>query len=207
MECAVIEHLAALESAISDVGCWAWWTSSLPETFQVEFNGAQLWNPPDGEGRPPSSQIALRFHKPRLVYFLTLADSVPKDWPDRLQRDELEPFGVCHDAFTLTRAEICLQLVAKASAIQAFVGEPGSTQLPGGNEAILGFEAGPVALVVAAESMGVFGHQGELEPQAVLESNRQWWKYWREYWRRKDAPDPLPRDYLCEIVIPAGPSV
>jgi hypothetical protein len=72
----VNEHLTALESAISDVGHWTWWTANLPDTFQVEFNGTQLWNPPLGEGKPPSGQIALRFRKPRRVYFLTLSDSV-----------------------------------------------------------------------------------------------------------------------------------
>jgi hypothetical protein len=60
----VDEHLKILESAISDVGCWTWWTTNLPEAFQVEFSGVQLWNPPNGEGKAPSGQIALRFRMP-----------------------------------------------------------------------------------------------------------------------------------------------
>src|SRR5262245_35039291 len=55
------DHLPALESAISDLGCWTWWAANLPSAFQVEFGGTQLWNPPSGEGQPPSSRIALRF--------------------------------------------------------------------------------------------------------------------------------------------------
>lgn len=78
------EHLPALESAISDVGHWTWWTASLPDMFQVEFGGTQLWSPPLGEGKPPSGQIVLRFRKPRLVYFLTLSDSISEDWPEQL---------------------------------------------------------------------------------------------------------------------------
>ena len=198
------EYLPALESAISDVGHWTWWTANLPDTFQVEFDGTQLWNPPLGEGKPPSGQIALRFRKPRLIYFLTLSNSVPEDWPDLLQRDELQPVGVDHEAFTLTSAELCSALVAKAASVRALVGEPGNTRLPAPGEALLGFEAGRVGLVIAAESMGVFNYQGELNQQAVLESNRQWWAYWREYWHRMDTRDPLPRDYACEVTIPAA---
>jgi hypothetical protein len=204
-EGAVNEYLPTLESAISDVGHWTWWTEILPETFQVEFNGTQLWNPPLGEGKPPSGQIALLFRKPRLVYFLTLSNSVPEDWPDRLQRDEMGSFGVDHEAFTLASVLMCRQLVAKAATVRALVGESGSTPLPEPEEAFLGFQAGPVGLVVAAKSMNVLNHLGELDQKAVLESNRRWWAYWREYWQRIDTADPLPRDYACEVTIPAAP--
>lgn len=199
------DHLAALESAISDVGVWTWWTADLPTGFQVEFNDTQLWSPPSGEGRPPSSQIALRFRKPRLVYFLTLAGGLPKDWPDRLARDELKPFSVDHEEFTVTRPDLCGQLLARAEAVRPLVGEPGSSLLPSAGEAFLAFEAGPVGLLVAAESLSVFNHHGELSAEAVLESNRRWWAYWQEYWRRRDTLDPLPRDYACEVTIPAAP--
>lgn len=201
----VSEYLPALESAISDVGYWTWWTGNLPATFQVEFGGTQLWNPPSGEGQPPSSRIALRFRNPRLVYFLTLVDGVPADWPDQLQRDALEPPSIDHEAFTLSEADLCGHLVDKAVSVRALVGEPGVSPLPAAGEALLGFEAGPFGLVVAAESLGVFNHQGEVDEQSVLASNRMWWEYWREYWRRKDTPDPLPRDYACEATIPLAP--
>lgn len=200
------EHLPVLESAISDVGHWIWWTANLPGSFQVEFGGTQLWNPPRGEGQPPSGQIALRFRNPRLVYFLSLSDSIPEDWPDCLQRDELE-FGVDHEDFTLTAAEFCGKLVAKALSIRALVGVPGHTPLPLAGEALLGFSARSVGLVVAAESMVVLNHEGELDESAVLESNREWWAYWREYWQGKDTSNPLPHDYACEVTIPAGPDV
>jgi hypothetical protein len=198
------EYLSILESAISDVGHWIWWTANLPSIFQVEFSGVQLWNPPSGEGKPPSGQIALGFRKPRLVYFLTFSKALSQDWPDQLQRDELKPFNVDHEEFTLTSAELCGQLVARATAIRALVGEPGRSSLPAVGEAFLGFAAGPVGLVAAAESLGVFNHLGELSQQAVLDSSRTWWDYWREYWRRKDTAEPMPQDYACEVTIPAG---
>jgi hypothetical protein len=203
-EGAVNEHLPALESAISDVGHWTWWTADLPESFQVEFDGTQIWNPPLGEKKPPSGQIALRFRKPRLVYFLTLADGVPADWPDQLQRDELEPPRVDHEAFTLVATVVCGQLVGKAVAIRSLVGDSDVTPLPKPGEALLGFEAGPFGLVIAAESLGVFNHHGELDAPAVLAGIRKWWEYWREYWQRIDSADPLPRDYACEVTIPAA---
>ncbi len=147
----------------------------------------------------------MRFRKPRLVYFLTLSDSFSENWPDQLQRDELEAFGVDHEAFSLTSVELCARLVAKAVSVQALVGDPDKTPLAVPGEALLGFESWPVGLVVAAETMGVLNRHGELDQRAVLESNRQWWGYWREYWRRKDSTDPLPRDYACEVTIPAAP--
>lgn len=35
-------HLSILESAITDVGYWRWWTSDLPNSIQLEFGGAQI---------------------------------------------------------------------------------------------------------------------------------------------------------------------
>lgn len=145
------EHLQALEAAISDVGSWTWWAANLPAAFQVEFGGTQLWNPPSGEGQPPSSRIALRFRKPRLVYFLTLADGIPADWPEQLQGDELEALSIDHNAFTLTSVEVCRQLVDGAVAIRPLVGDPSVTPLPAPGEALLGFGAGPFGLAIAAE--------------------------------------------------------
>ena len=169
------EHLLTLEHAISDLGRWTWWTANLPATFQVEFSATQMWNPPNGEGQSPSHQIALRFRKPRLVYFLNLSDSAPTDWPDRLQQDKLEPFHVDHEEFTLTKPDLCDQLLARAKSVHALVGEPRNTPPPVANEALIGFAAGPVGLVVVAESLGGFNHQGELDEQAVLSSNRERW--------------------------------
>ena len=199
------EHLPALESAISDVGYWTWWTANLPAAFQVEFGGVQLWNPPNGEGQPPSSRVALRFRKPRLVYFLTLVESVSVDWPEQLQRDELDPPSINHEAFTLTAADLCRKLVGKAIGVRALIGEAGVTPLPTAEEAFIGFLAGPFGLVVAAESLAVFNHHGELDAPAVLAGIGKWWEYWREYWRCKDTPEPLPRDYACEVTIPTAP--
>ena len=196
------EHLEVLEAAISDVGVWTWWTANLPDTFQVEFSAAQLWNPPAEEGKPPSSQVALRFRKPRIVYFLSLDTGIPEDWPDRLHRDELPPPGA---AVTLTSEDMCKELLTKAVAIRPLVGEPGVTPPPKRSDAFLGIRAGSFGLVVAAESMVVLSHHGELSEAAVLESSAKWWRYWQDYWRLKDTPEQLPRDHVCEVTIPVAP--
>src|SRR5215475_13507012 len=63
--------LDTLAEAISDVGYWQWWAENLPQHFQVEFGGTQLWNAPMAVGEPPSGQIALRFINPKSMSFLT----------------------------------------------------------------------------------------------------------------------------------------
>ena len=76
--------------------------------------------------------------------------------------------------------------------------------MPTADEAFIGFDAHTMGLIVAAESMGVISHSGELDDAAVLSSNRKWWAYWKAYWKRRDTSSPLPRDYACEVTIPAG---
>ena len=82
------------------------------------------------------------------------------------------------------------------------MGEDGGQQTPGDDESFLALRAGDVGLVVVSESIGVFNHQGEVDDQAVIESSRRWWDYWREYWRRRDSADSMSKDYACEVTIP-----
>src|SRR5262245_36054334 len=94
------DPLAALEDAISDVGYWRWWTSQLPDHFQVEFGGLQLR---DADREASIDPLALRFTGLASVAFLDReARPHPADWPERLAADAIEPFGISHDQFTLT---------------------------------------------------------------------------------------------------------
>lgn len=196
-----------LENAIVDVGYWQWWTANLPESFQVEFGGVLLWNPPLKEGDPPSGVVALRFLNPSCVCFLRRRDHprrVPKNWYERLHRDEIRPFEITYEAFTLTSDEQVADIVSAADSIIPFVGsKPVKTFVPKGAK-FLAFWAGPVGLFVAAQSMEIFNLQGEIKPATVKAKSAKWWRYWKEYWRRKGTSDALPKDYACEVTIPAA---
>jgi len=72
--------------------------------------------------------------------------------------------------------------------VRALPGEPGATPLPAAGEALIGFAAGPVGLVVAAASVGVVTHAGEMDEQAVVASHRAWRAYRKSISARKTAP-------------------
>jgi hypothetical protein len=74
----------------------------------------------------------------------------------------------------------------------------------GSGEALLGFWAGQVGFVAVAESVALLSMQGEVDLASIPELHAKWWTYWKEYWARKDTADPMPRDYACEVCIPAG---
>jgi hypothetical protein len=42
------------------------------------------------------------------------------------------------------------------------------------------------------------------KPKSDAGRTEKWWKYWEEYWRRKDTDNPMPDDPECEARIPAG---
>lgn len=197
------KHLELLESAISDVGYWRWWSAKLPATFQVEFGGAQLWAPPTKPDGPPSGVVALRFTDPSVVAFLQEpgAKKLPRDWRQALHEDRIEHFPVTRDDFTLRSEEAYGQLL-KACRTEYLAGGPGTAPVEG-EQALLAFRAGPVGLAVRAKKMSVMTHSGELSAEQISESSQAWWKYWREYWRRKDSDSPMPKDYACEVTIPS----
>jgi len=136
-----------LTSAITDVGYWRWWSERLPEIFQLEFGGAQLYAPSDGATQPPTGLLALRFLRPTHAGFLRRkgsGDKPPADWPRQLQEDRIEPFPLSPDEFLLN----------DDARFGAILGEVESedvhfTSDGGGRMARLVFWAGPVGCTLS----------------------------------------------------------
>ena len=192
-----------LAQAVADVGFWRWWDEIFPNVFQLEFGGVQLWSPPTADDRPPNGQYGLRFPKPVSVSFLTAAEAkVPADWADQLHADKLRPFNVGHDSLTFRDADAARHILAAAGRIDTRFGEdPWKVEwehVP----ALAAFWAGPVGCLVAAPELKLIGFAGEIPLADVPAMAQKWWDYWKEYWRRKDTPEPFPRDYACEVTIP-----
>jgi hypothetical protein len=195
-----------LETAISDVGYWTWWAAKLPHTIQIEFEGVQLWNPPLRAEGPPSGQIALRFHAPSCIAFLRRdfrrGSDLPNDWYDKLHADEIGPFNVDHETFTLTSLERAAEVLRSANGVSLLHGSipKFSDAAPSGT--LAAFWAGPVGMLLIADSMRLFSQHGEIDFNEVESMYRKWWDYWREYWEKKDSDNPLRKDYACEVTIP-----
>ena len=195
--------LAIIANAIADVGFWRWWDERLPDVFQLEFGGVQLWSPPVADGRPPNGQYALRFRGPLSVSFLTGGGStIPADWADQMHADKLRPFNVGHDSFALDDRAAVRAIVDAAAHVDTRYGALPAhldwEQVP----ALCAFWAGPVGCFVAAREVQLVAFAGEIPLADVADMSRRWWEYWHEYWRRKDTPEPLPEDYACEVTIP-----
>ena len=196
------DHLPILEEAITDVGYWRWWAEALPDVLQVEFGGAQLHFPSSSPESPPNSVVALRFHQPTLVAFLTAAnaESVTLGWRLKLHNDQIEPFSISHELFTLTSEQV-LQGVVCGCSVEYVVGSE-LIQASVTSQVLLAFRAQEVGLVVRAQRLSVLAGPGELSPNQVAKAAGDWWEYWREYWNRRDSSTPMPKDYACEVTIP-----
>lgn len=114
------DYLELLADAISDVGYWRWWVADLPEVFQIEFGGVQLWSPPTAADEPPCGIIALRFTDPVNVVFLTLSEGLSDDWIQQLHDDKLDPFNVCHDLFSFNNENLTSDILQKAFKVTQF---------------------------------------------------------------------------------------
>ena len=189
---------STLVSAITDVGDWRWWAENLPDSFQIEFGGVQFYEPPEDPSKPPRSTVALRFRNPSMIRFLRRGapDDLPGDWHLQLRDDKLEPFNVSHEEFAVG-GHIDPQIIASASDIIEFFSSP-----PAGKSIQLAFWAGPVGMHIEAEEIGIILMSGEISLERFNELHGDWWAYWKEYWKRRDTSDPMPKSYACEVTIP-----
>ena len=197
------DQLALLADAISDIGYWSWWTAALPDTFQLEFGGTQLYFPPTSTDKPPQTQIALQFRQPTSISFLSRREGAEDfAWSQLLHEDQLEAPGCSHEEFGFGDADFLKSLLDQATHYkvvhgyepmrEAFLHEPYQ----------LVFWCGEYGLAIAAQSLRLLTHQGEVALDQLADVHRQWWDYWRSYWDKRDTPDALPKDYACEVTIP-----
>lgn len=199
------DGIKVLEEAISDVGYWTWWTAELPDIFQVEFGGTQLWNNPLDAGKPPSGQIALMLTNPTFIAFITsanISDDLPSDWPTQLHQDKLQLFNITHDNFTVSSLETLNNVVSKIADKEIIIGQDSVLETVQSDDVFLAFWAGEIGLVAVAETLKIHTHEGGLTLDDVVEKHKQWWEYWRVYWARRETSDAMPKDYACEVTIP-----
>lgn len=197
------DSLETLAHAISDVGFWRWWVAELPNVFQIEFGGVQLWSPPTAEGKPPCGIVALRFTEPIAVAFLAFSKELPQNWIQQFHEDKLEPFSVSHKLFTFNSEILIADLLQQATNVTQFHGSVMDTEQVRRAKFTLSFAAGSVGLIVASNTMELYTSHGIVQIDEVETLNRKWWEYWKEYWRLRETDTPLPKNYACEVTIPA----
>ena len=191
-----------LVSAISDVGYWRWWAERLPDVFQVEFGGAQLYIPPEDKNKAPSSITSLRFFRPSYVSFISRKDKflvIPDDWSRLLKEDKIEPFNITYDEFALNDAPVFQRVVSKIETESIHFQDKN-----GGKNIEFAFWAGIMGMKITAAEVRPVLNSGEVDLSEIETLHSAWWTYWQEYWEKREAVDALPKDYACEVTIPTG---
>lgn len=200
-----VENLETLASAISDVGYWTWWVSDLPAIFQLEFGGTQLYFP-QADGSKPASQVALQFQNPLSISFLTKQfDSEDgENWFEELHHDRLSPPTCNYDQFTLTDTALMASLLQQANHIYTLHGyAPSDVKFMSAPFKIV-FWAGNYGCAVSAENLKLLSANGKVELEQIPQLHGDWWEYWQRYWAVRETDSALPKDYACEVTIPAG---
>ena len=186
---------------VSDVGYWRHWLTN-PKFFQIEFGGAQLcWQPPSNECNPPDSIVALRVYEPRFTIFVTNEPSLPPDWSEALQNDRIDPFTLEFGQFRFDDVRFANAVLGKGARTVLLGAAPSRDEDFAGFE-LLAFTAHQVGLVVSGSRILPANRFGHLDAEALRKANSSWWDYWRNYWQRRNSPNPMPHDYACEVTIP-----
>jgi hypothetical protein len=200
-----IDPLGILADVISDVGYWTWWASGLPDTFQIEFGGTQLlFGPPASQG-PPPTKIAIQFRKPAYVFFISRArEDDNLEWADLLHADELEAPNCSHGEFSFGKNESTQSILEEVRSAKSLLGNDKTVSEILNQPHCLAFWCGDMGMAIGAEELRLLNHSGWIDLADIPDFNSKWWSYWRTYWNKRGTTEAFPKDYACEVTIPAG---
>jgi len=197
--------LEILGDAICDVGYWSWWTTDLPAVINIEFGGTQLYFPPASVSEPPNSQIVIQLKNPKPISFLTMKESLDESeekWFDKLHDDKIQHLS-CSRYFTFTDDKLIAEIINDAKTITTIHGYSPKYENFLSEKYKLSFWAGNYGFAAASEKIRIFAKSGEIAIKQIPAVNSEWWIYWRKYWDLRNTKNPLPKDYACEVTIPA----
>jgi len=192
MEKATIDILA---TAISDVGYWRWWVVEN-DTCQLEFGGVQLLNGDLLCKESKSAVIALQYRKNDfLVFYDKLSDT---DWYKKLQNDKINPFVVDYDFFIFN------DFGAKNEIENEYKNKHTIKEINniGQIKNVLIFKAGQVAVIIGGDEFRVIDQEDIVSEEKIVERNKLWWSFWKDYWQKRETTEAYNKDYVCEVTIP-----
>ena len=99
------------------------------------------------------------------------------------------------------------ELVNRSLKTTLFFGKPADDKNNDDSKYKFSFAADPVGLIVVSNEMELLTQKGTIGIDEVEVLNEKWWGYWKEYWKRRDTENPMPRDYTCEVTIPTKGSL
>lgn len=195
------EQLEILANAISDVGYWSWWTGQLPDIFQIEFGGTQLYFPPVSSDNPPQTQIAIQFRKPTAINFISKNETNVFEWVELLHEDKIEPPTCSYGEFSFGDSELTRTLLQQVKHCKTHFGSQPTVEMLQAPFSLV-YWCGDIGLAIAGNELKLLNHLGDIAVAEIADINRQWWDYWKTYWDKRESDQALPKDYACEVTIP-----
>ncbi len=195
------DTLNILADAISDVGAWNWWYTT-DDMFQVEFRDVQLYDESKPEKDTHTTDvIAVRFYGHAFAVFLDDLDEA--NWYERFRDDDsvfydIETYDLAFD--DAQGAELLLKDYRHKTPVKDFNGPETITA----TKHLICARCADVGFIVGGDEIEVVGKKGKYTEEEIETAVRKWWEYWKDYWRMRKTKEAYPKDYACEVTIPAG---
>jgi hypothetical protein len=122
---------------------------------------------------------------------------LPADWYQRLKAETIEPPGISYEEFALGDDDLYEKVVRQAEGETVHFADDS-----GGKSVKLALWAGLAGIRIEASEVRIVLITGEVQLSEIEGLHGKWWTYWRDYWKKLNTPEALPKDYACEVTIP-----
>jgi hypothetical protein len=189
------ETFDIITTAISDVGYWRWWIVE-DDLCQIEFGGVQLLNNDTINKESRSAVIALQFkNNSFLIFYDNLGES---DWHKKLQNDNIDPFTVDYDYFIFNDINSINEIEKEYKNKKIIKNIKNLEKIKN----VLIFKAGNVAVTIGGDDFIVVGNDETITEEKIIERNKLWWLFWKDYHKKRETSEAYNKDYVCEVTIP-----
>jgi hypothetical protein len=192
------ETLDLLANAISDVGHWRYWGVEN-DICQIEFGATQLLDGDSINENSKSAVIALRYYENAFLIFYDNEEE--ENWHNKLRSDEIAPFNIDYDFFVFNEIRKFEEI---ESAYKNKIIIKKAENLERINN-ILIFKAENVAVAIGGNRFAAVDYNGEIDENKIIERNKLWWAYWKDYYKKRETKRAYKKDFVCEVTIPMKP--
>jgi len=188
-----------MEEAISSAGRWTW-VELANDSIQLEFEDVQLYKPSLEKYDKHSSEIAIRLADNAFFTLFYNKDNDINFDIDFLENLNDFSYKVSNEGLRFQNFDFFKKIVNSYNHRKILAGKSFEDNYEIEVDFLLCIAFEDIAIACGANQLNFFNDFEALNDEDIKRLSNQWWVYWMDYWKAKEADNRYEHDPACEAI-------